>query len=84
MVTANQHRHDLSAAFTRTNLQLACFKKGARLQHFTNTYRVRGGEAWRWVVKADWGKCFHYIVATQNIRLHLQRDPAKFCKAGEG
>lgn len=41
-VTANQHRHDLSAAFTRTNLRLPRFKEGARLKHFVNTHRFRG------------------------------------------
>lgn len=58
MVTANQHRHDLSAAFTHTNLRLACFKKGARLQHFANTYRVRGGGSLAMGDKSRLGKMF--------------------------
>lgn len=57
-VTANQRRHDLSAAFTRTNLRLPRLKKESRLKHFANTYRVWWVEAGRWPIEADCGEMF--------------------------
>lgn len=42
-VTANRRRHDLSAAFTRTNLRLPRLKEESRRKPFANTYRVFWG-----------------------------------------
>lgn len=55
-VTANQHRHDLSAAFSRTNLRLPCLRRA--LDYIISWILTgREGKAWRWLVKTDWGKC---------------------------